>query len=202
MMSDSNKASRGRPKTLDRDHIVDVALNAYWKQGIGNVSINEVCKKSKTSKPGFYREFGGEDGLMKAVLIEYQQKVLSSMLEIVREDRPFQESLASLVAFVIPEPDVKATSKGCLFVKMREGHREVGKETRRQIGHSQKEVLMAYEDWVERSKAKGEFSATMSSAFAAIYIDAQLSNAFSQLTRGEDGQVIKSILLVAFSMLG
>ena len=59
-------------------------------------------------------------------------------------------------------------------------------------------ALTAYEDWVERSKAKGEFSADMSSQFAATYIDAQLSNALSQIARGEDSNNVKQILIVAF----
>ena len=49
MNSKATKASRGRPKTLDRDHILDVATQAYWKEGVGAVSLNELCKKAKVS---------------------------------------------------------------------------------------------------------------------------------------------------------
>ena len=41
----------------------------------------------------------------------------------------------------------------------------------------------------------------MSSRFAAIYIDAQLSSALSLLARGEPNDQVKKILTVAFSML-
>ena len=64
-----------------------------------------------------------------------------------------------------------------------------------------KEALTVYEDWVERAQAKGEFSGELPSRFAAIYIDAQSSNALSLLARGEPNDEVKQILTVAFSML-
>lgn len=202
MNSNSKVTPRGRPKTLNREHIIDVALNAYWQEGIGNISINEICKQAKISKPGLYREFGGEDGLMKAVLVEYQQRVLSPMLQIITEDQHFKESLESLVAFVTPVNNDQEAPRGCLLVKMREGHMKVGEKTKKQITFIQQNVLSIYYRWVEDAKAKGEFSADMSSQFVATYIDNQLSNALSQIALGEDSHVQKKILKLAFSMLG
>ncbi len=202
-MSDNTpKASRGRPKTLNRDRIVDVATHAYWKEGIDNVSLNEICRRCAVSKPGLYREFGSEDGLMKAVLLAYQEQVLTPALQMLTTETPFRETLDNLVSFVTTVNDNQETPKGCLLVKMRESRMRVGKATREQIDCAQQQALTAYEDWVERSKAKGEFSADMSSQFAATYIDALLSNALSQIARGEDSDNVKKILTIAFSMLG
>ena len=53
---DSVKASTWRPKTLNRDHILAVAMNSYWDEGIDGVSLNEISKKAKVAKPGLYRE--------------------------------------------------------------------------------------------------------------------------------------------------
>lgn len=196
------KASRGRPKTLNRDHTLTVALHAYWREGIHAVSLNEICRKAKVSKPSLYREFGNEDGLMKAVLIAYQKTVLTPILRMVTTDTPFRETLDNLVSFVTTVHDHQELPKGCLLVKMRESRMRMGEATREQIDRAQKQVLTVYEDWVERSKAKGEFSADMSSQFAATYMDAQLSNAMLQLARGEPNNHVKKILGVAFSMLG
>ena len=41
---------------------------------------------------------------------------------------------------------------------------------------------------------------TISSRFAALYIDAQVSSALSQLARGEKGSEVKKILSMAFSV--
>lgn len=202
MSNNPSKASRGRPKTLNRDHVLDVAMHAYWKEGIDGISLNEICRKCNVSKPGLYREFGNEDGLMKAVLLTYQEKVLIPILQMLTTGAPFRETLDNLVSFVTTVNDNQEVPKGCLLVKMRESRMRVGEATREQIDRTQEQILTAYEDWVERSKAKGEFSAEMSSQFAATYIDAQLSNALSQIARGEHNGNVKKILTMAFSMLG
>ena len=44
---------------------------------------------AEVSKPGLYREFGNEDGLMKAVLAAYQKQVLASVYQMIAADAPF-----------------------------------------------------------------------------------------------------------------
>lgn len=202
MSKDIAKASRGRPKTLNRDHVVDVAMQAYWKEGIDAMSLNEICRRCEISKPGLYREFGSEDGLMKAVILAYQEQVLTLVLQMLNTETSFRETLDNLVSFVTAVNDNQEAPKGCLLVKMRESRIHVGDATREQIDFAHEQALKAYEEWVERSKKKGEFTADMSSQFASTYIDAQLSHALSQVAGGQDSQMVKKILTVAFSMLG
>jgi AcrR family transcriptional regulator len=177
-------------------------MDAYWKEGIGNVSLNEICRRCDISKPSFYREFGNEDGLMKAVLLAYDEQVIAPVTQMLKTEAPFRETLDNLVSFVTTASDNREAPKGCLLVKMRESRMRAGEATREQIDDIQEKRLTAYEKWVERSKTKGQFPTDMSSHFASTYIDAQLSSALSQIARGEDSQVVKKILIVAFSMLG
>ena len=201
------KASRGRPKTIDREQIITVAMQAYWREDVDSISVNEICRCAEVAKPGLYREFGNEDGLMKAVLVAYQQQVLALVYQLIAADAPFRATLDSLVAIVTRSGDAQffsedqAVPSGCLFVKMRESYRHLGEETRAEIDHAKEKALTVYEDWVERARAKGEFTGDMPSRFAAIYIDAQLSNALSLLARGEPNDEVKQILTVALSML-
>ncbi|NJJ56804.1 TetR family transcriptional regulator [Pseudomonas sp. SJZ103] len=200
MILDPTKPLRGRPKTLDRDHVLDVAMEAYWKEGVRGLSLNEICRRCDISKPGLYREFWNEDGLMKAVILKYQEQVLDSVLQMLNTEMPFREALDNLVSFATSVSDSQEVPKGCLLIKMRESRMHLGEATRAQIDFIQEQALAAYRKWVERSKAKGEFSADISSEFASAYIDAQLSNAASQISRGEDPQIVKKMLLVAFSV--
>ena len=45
-------------------------MRHYWRDGVH--AFNEVCRRVSVSKPSIYREFGGEDGLVEAVLIYYR----------------------------------------------------------------------------------------------------------------------------------
>lgn len=202
------RAKRGRPKTLDRGQAIRVAMLAYWSEDVESVSLNEICRRAELSKPGLYREFGNEDGLMKEVLVTYQNQVLAPVYEMIAAGGPFRETLDSLVSIVTrsgvtPTLDGdQEVPNGCLFVKMRESYRYLGDETREEVDRAREEALTVYEEWVERAKAAGEFTGEMPSRFAAIYIDSQLSNALSLLARDEPNDEVKKILTTAFSMLG
>lgn len=201
MATTPTKAPRGRPKTLNRDLVLETAMYAYWEEGIHGLSVNEICKRCKVSKPGLYREFGSEDGLMEAVHIAYQEEVLTPVLQMLTTEAPFREELDNLVSFITADYGSQGLPKGCLIVKMRESRLHVGEATRAQIDRTRVRVLAAYEKWVNDAKSKGEFSADMSSEFAARYLDAQLTGALSQLARGEQRNDVKKILITAFSML-
>tara|TARA_B100001142_G_scaffold119245_1_gene121317 strand:+ start:187 stop:795 length:609 start_codon:yes stop_codon:yes gene_type:complete len=195
------KTPRGRPKTLNRDHILEVAMFAYWQIGTRDVSINEICRKANVSKPGLYREFGNEDGLMTAVLLAYLKKVLIPLLAILQSDRSFGEVLDELTSFIAEERPEQRMPKGCLMVKMRESKMLLGEDTQEQITKSHKRILTMYETWIQRCKDKGDFPSDITPAFAAIYIDAQLTNALAQLARGEERAMVKSVLETSLSVL-
>ena len=51
-MNEKLKNPVGRPKTLDRFILIDIALNEYWLYGINNVSLSKIAKLAKVSRPG------------------------------------------------------------------------------------------------------------------------------------------------------
>ena len=193
-------ATRGRPKTLDRQKTLDVAMKAYWQDGIGKVSLNEICRRAEISKPGLYREFGGEDGLMKAVLAHYQQHVLGEILHVLEAGHSLQETLNALVAIVTDNNNPEAP-KGCLLVKMRDARLHLGDETKQQIERMHQYQLAAVTQWLERLQQRGEFGSTMTASFAATYVMTQLYQALTQIAQGEDSEMVKAILVTAFSAL-
>ena len=56
----------GRPKTLDRALLIDIAINEYWLHGINNVSLSKIANIAKVSRPGIYKEFINEDAEIRS----------------------------------------------------------------------------------------------------------------------------------------
>jgi len=197
----NSNAPRGRPRTLNRDHVLDVAMQAYWHDGVDNVSVNEICKKANVAKPGLYREFTNEDGLMKAALQSYQKKILAPLFEALKADAPFRETLGYVVASITMENHDEQAPKGCLMAKMRQSRSYMGAGTQAEISHIHEQVLDALHDWVLRSKTKGEFTADLPPKLAATYVDAQMHCAMLQLAQGEENKTVKDVLTLSFSVL-
>lgn len=200
MTTDSTKRARGRPKTFDRDRVLDVAIDSYWREGVDAVSVNEICRRAKVAKPGLYREFGSEDQLMDAALTRYSETVLAPVLATLADDGTFQESLDFLIDFVTREetPDVPS---GCLFAKMRSFRWRLGPVTGQHVDSLQQDAVAAYAAWLERSVAKGEIELPASIEVTAGYVDAQLTMTLTRISAGEDPDMVRTHTKLALAML-
>ena len=200
MNNQINIIKKGRPKTIDLERIKNVAMVNYWSDGPTNVSLNEICFKAKISKPGLYREFGGEDGLMKSVLLLYKNTLIQQILDLLKLEKTFDETLDLLIAFVIGNKDEEHIKKGCLLAKFRQSREKFGEKTQEQIDIILRERYLNFELWIKKAKSKGEFDLPLSSKFVARYIISQLDYAVSGLANGEKNNNIKDVLTLALSV--
>ncbi|MGJ3264304.1 MAG: TetR/AcrR family transcriptional regulator, partial [Salinarimonas sp.] len=107
--------------------MLDVAVTAYWKGDPADVSVNAICQMAGISKPSLYREFGSEDGLKRAALDTYAERVLADIFAILHGGEGLRETLDALIAFASADPRMET---GCLFYKMRAGRHRPGPGTR------------------------------------------------------------------------
>ncbi len=194
MSEDKPKLTRGRPKTLSREHILNVAMMSYWTDDISRVSLNEICRKAQVSKPGVYREFGNDDGLMQETLQLYQETNMQHLLGILSCDVSFKETLIKLIQTVTSMQPDSGAPQGCLFLKMKASYHLLGHLTQEQVDKTDKVIFQAYEKWIEQSKSTNDFPQSIDTSFAAKYIESQLSHGICLLTRGEHPEFIDQML--------
>lgn len=200
MASDSTRRPRGRPKTLDRTRTLDVAIDSYWRESVDSMSVNEICRRAKISKPGLYREFGDEDHLMDAALTRYSETVLGPVLAKLSDDQPFHETLDFLIDFATRSETPEVPS-GCLFAKMRSFRSGLGRVTGEHVDRLCEEAVAAYAEWLERRAALGEIELPAPAEITAAYIDAQLTNTVTRISAGEDPVMVRAHARLAFAVL-
>ena len=196
---ETSTPSVGRPRTFDRDRVAAVALESYWNDGVGGVSLNEICRRAGVSKPGLYREFAGEDGLMDAALSLYAETVLEPNFGHVVDDLPLAELLAAMIEWMV---DVgRSGPVGCLLANMRQMPDRLGPATRDRVAELREQARSTYATWVEQAKETGEVPPTVSTDVAAVLIDFQLTNLLVQVALGEDPQMLKAQAMLSFAGL-
>lgn len=195
----SERRGRGRPKTIDRDHVIDVAMDCYWREGTDAISLNELCRRAGVSKPALYREFGGEDGLMDATLEHYAETVLAPMLERTTEDDSFADVLASIVDVMVDLD--RGMPPGCLLAKMRVLSSRLGTATQTRTNNLRVEARARYADWVERAKKRGEIAPDIPTPLAAAFIDNQFTALLIQIALGEDPDMLRAQARLTFAGL-
>jgi AcrR family transcriptional regulator len=198
-MSESNPPkARGRPRTLNRERTIAVAMESYWREGLHGLSINEICRRAEIAKPGLYREFGGEDGLMDAVLSHYLSRFLVPLFDMLSADRPFGEVLSDLLEWMT-HPQERPS--GCLLVRMRSATDRLGPQTMARVEAVQNEMLDAYRGWFERARRRGEAAQTVDADLAAHYIDTQLTTVLFQMAAGGTPDLVLPQAELAFAAL-
>ena len=199
-MNEDPTPKRGRPKTLDRDQILQTALLAYWSKGPTNVSISDICSMTGASKPGVYREFGSDDGLKKSVLETYHDLAVQPLIDILEKDQSTYETTDAVIGFMTQDRDQLGIPQGCLFVMMRAHVQHLGPSTCEALQDVRCDLFGAYEAWIERSKSRGEF-ADIPTDIAALFMDAQHGGAMRMQREGVPNDTIASVLGTAFRVL-
>lgn len=188
---------RGRPKKLDAEKLLDVAIDAYWKADPADVSMNTVCQLASVSKPSVYREFGSEDGLTKAALDRYAENVLGDVFGILGQRNGLAEILAKLVDFAADDPRM---ATGCMFYKMRNGKHRFGPVTQERIETLDHAAEDAYRGALRRCRDAGDDLGGVSVETGAHYLGAQIGLAIMQRAAGEDRARVRASLELALSV--
>ena len=198
-MNEKPNSVRGRPKTLDRDRVLQTALIQYWSKGPANVSISDICNLTGASKPGVYREFGSDDGLKKAVLELYHGLAIQPVIDILEKNQPTTDAIDALIGFMTQDRTALGIPQGCLFVMMRAQSQQLGPSTCAKISQMRLELLNTYSEWITRSKLRGEF-ADIPTDIAALFFDAQHGGAMRMQREGVSNDDVANVLEIAFKM--
>lgn len=197
MSGDDPKPARGRPRTLNAERVLDVAMTAYWQSDPADVSVNSICHRAGISKPSLYRAFGSEDELTRAVLDSYAEQVLSTVFAILHDGQGLEATLAALIDFAAADPRMET---GCLFYKMRAGKHRLGPVTRARVEEIDAAAQEAYAAFLQAARDAGEWPEGLSVEAGAKYLGEQLALAITQRASGEDPARIREMLTLALSV--
>lgn len=197
-MSEEPQTTRGRPKIEDRERVLDIAMDAYWQEGFAAVSLNDICRRAQISKPRLYREFGGEDGLIEAVIENYERNVLMSAKHLLLAELSLSEKLTKLTEFLSRDPKL---DHGCLYARALEFRPRLGPRGAEQTLRTDQAMQTLYEEAIQLAHDRGELPADLGVPEAARYVLAQVNNAMAMKARQDPPDMIASVLRLAFSVL-
>lgn len=189
MSEAEGKRARGRPRTIDRERTVEMAMVTYWREGLGATSLNEMCRLVGISKPGLYREFGGEDGLMDAALQYYRELTIVPLLASFAADQPAARALERAIVALSAE---RATPAGCLFTKMRLAPAQLGPQSAARVHALVQQRREGFAAWFQRALDRGEANQELSPEFAAHFLDTQLTTVLVQRATGESPELVQA----------
>jgi AcrR family transcriptional regulator len=188
---------KGRPQTLNRQHVLDVAMDALWTSDAANVSMNAICQLAGVSKPAVYREFGSEDGLIHAVLAQYEQQLMPKLVGIFDENNSIDDALKQLIDFV---SNSEFTQTGCLHVKLSGTHQCLGEQTKALVTRLKAGLLLLIESFIVRKANAGHWLSQYPAPIAVQYIFVQFTVGLNLRAAAIPSSDIKQIMILAFKL--
>lgn len=199
MTSDKEeRRGRGRPKKWRRAEVLGQITEHYWREGVHALSLNEVCRRVSVSKPSIYRDFGGEDGLIEAVLGYYRDAVVTLVLDALKLELPFSEVMEVLIVGMTTP---REHPPGCLFTEMRTLRSRLGPQSLVKLEEIEAERVIAFEQWYERALKRGEVTSSLSPAEASRYIDAQFTLLLIHMGMERPADEVRAEARLALSVL-
>jgi AcrR family transcriptional regulator len=72
----------GRPKTYNRDEVLENALLLFWRKGFEGAHLQELVEVTGLNRFSLYKEFGSKEGLFDAAMDRYMDQLGSLVVHL------------------------------------------------------------------------------------------------------------------------
>jgi len=135
-----------RPLEFDRNEALTCAVDAFWRDGYGTLSANDLASEMGVAKSSLYNTFGTKRGLLTEALSHYA----NSRASAVRSKLGKPHTYARLRAMLLEIAKSNDEGRGCLLVNTAvelgphdEGVQKLVKAGFESMQHSFEEVIRA-----------------------------------------------------------
>lgn len=137
-------ASRGRPRSFDRDHALRLIMEVFWSKGYEATQLNDLTAALKITPPSFYAAFGSKDAAFREAVDLYVETVGSGTRRALDAGKTAREAIVAMLSASIDAALGAPQSGGCLLIlgvvncqtdslPLRDLLRQIRKETEHQV---------------------------------------------------------------------
>ncbi len=109
------KKSIGRPKSFDKDEVLQKAMEYFWEHGYDKSSLNKLLNVMGIKKSSFYQTFESKEHIFRLCL-ELYTKSSKEYLFSLKEKKGGKGVLLHIVYSTIKELKETGRVKGCLLM--------------------------------------------------------------------------------------
>lgn len=104
-----------RPRTFDRDEVVQKAMHAFWSNGYEGTSINDLVEATGVARGSLYHEFRSKAGLFTAAMERYAEMAPATRMLGLADSGPPRETIERFFSDIVEFVTSDAGCRGCLF---------------------------------------------------------------------------------------
>src|SRR5262245_28181759 len=109
-------ATRGRPRSFDRDAALKKAMELFWAQGYDGTSLSDLTKTLAINAPSLYAAFGSKEALFREATQLYVDTVGGVTVRALEAGKTARDSVEAMLRASTELPRGSALPTGCLIV--------------------------------------------------------------------------------------
>ena len=184
--------ARGRPRSFDKDRVLDAALRVFWEKGYEGASLSDLTEAMGINRPSLYAAFGDKEALFRQVLKRYEQGPVAYMKDALGEptargviERMLRGTIAALTRPQSPH--------GCLYVQGALACGDDSDPMRKELASRRSAGEVALRKRLKRAKDEGELPLGAEPADLARFYMAVMHGMSVQAAGGASRAALESV---------
>ncbi len=157
-MKNKSSRPRGRPRTFDRDEVLDRAVTIFWAKGYSRASVDDLTEAMGINRPSLYAAFGSKHALFMEVIDRYSVKFGSQPVKALFGEPDIKKSVAAFLEASIGCVTSKDGPKGCLIASVATEEAEKDAQVRNKLSRIFAETDSVIADHFRLAQDRGQLS--------------------------------------------
>ncbi|WP_213992847.1 TetR/AcrR family transcriptional regulator [Sodalis sp. dw_96] len=160
---------RGRPRSFDRDTVLDRAMRLFWLRGYETTSLAELLKVMEVTTPSIYSAFGDKEHLFLETIKRYIAGPGSYQAEALGE-KTAKQAVTRILSQAVDSMVDPHTPPGCMLTLSTINCSAASAYVQQAVTEARRETELALCRRIERGIAEGDVPAdTDAAALAGFY---------------------------------
>ncbi|WP_069879037.1 TetR/AcrR family transcriptional regulator [Bosea sp. BIWAKO-01] len=194
-------AVRGRPRSFDRDHALQLIMEVFWAKGYEGTQLNDLTAAIGITPPSFYAAFVSKEAAFREAVELYVATAGSAALRALDEGTTVQGSIRAMLQGSIDTALSAPHSGGCLLilgVVKCQAETEPLRELLRSI---RKETELRIRARLDRAVTEGDLPASSNIPVLANYYSAVMQGLSMQARDGATRDELEALIAPSMAPL-
>ncbi|RJL33165.1 TetR/AcrR family transcriptional regulator [Bailinhaonella thermotolerans] len=161
----------GRPKGFSADHVVESALEAFWRKGYAATSAQDLVDSTGLGRGSLYNAFSSKRGLFLEALRRYDGEWTARQAAVLEGDGDVRDRVREVLMNVVDaETAGEAGRRGCLAVNSAIELAGLDDEVTRIVRGIFRRMETAFREALERARRDGGIEADRDPGELALYL--------------------------------
>lgn len=191
-----------RPKSFERDDVLDRAIEAFWCKGYEATSIQDLVAEMGINRGSLYATFGDKHALFLAAIERYYGRSLAATCHDLASHERARDGIESAIRSLATGTTRDRRRRGCLMTNSAVELAPHCRDTAKTVAEYYRRTEDAFFDALVRARAQGDLDSPTGDRSLARFITCTLQGLQVVSKVSTDRQAIDDIVGVLIAALG